>query len=934
MPDPGRERRNGPVAFGVGQYEARRALSGDHQRVQVRPVEHPRYTRVDIPGDHVTRRAQVVVLSALAVSPALAAGPASAEAAWRFPTPTGQPARAAPGWYELEVPGGAAALAEAAGLPSRTEPWRLVSQIARRVHAPYGEGRLFPRAVDRIAAHLDAVSGPGAPVPGGGTAARPVETIPLPLPPDTWHRALALTSPGNGALLRALVTDRAAALLYRGLLCLDAPTLASISDGHAIARIAARHAEVFALVAPAFRVRAGRVAAPGGGAEQAAWQAVVGAPLGDPPRFLLGLLGRDDGRLAMLYSDLAALDPLRQAWAMALDGTANERLDRLRRWQRLAASQPDWWRDAGGPFLRRDNDLTAALAAVSLAEGGRLAPSDRRGFWKAVFDGATREAEDARVADAPWLVEQVTGVDPGKGRQRLLALRFAQRVFGAAHESALPDVIRALHGLRAFPALAPILERLGVSDAALHAAAAARATGLSRGPASRLPDAVAPFQGVLALVDRAHRAGVLTTVDSQEAVRGLLAASAHDDADAVGLARWLDSALLPLLAARTGSVTGTPAEEIVVRALAGKRPAERLPEIHWEGLPYRVDIAGAEAARIGAVRRAQEAPNLDEALAACSPTASTRAARCRAPLAQALAALAYAAHLPAPVAGVSERTARRHQFGEAQAGAPTVASAAWSLPEAVSSPDSGWHLAGSLLGLDLALAQRRLSRADSVPPSSAPTLDPSDRQALAEAAALVEPAALDDTARDAMAAALERGHTRVAQALGDPSARELLVADLGVYPPALLDWAARRGPPTWSSLFTLADLLRLGEADLDALAAWGLPARRGSARLTPRLPTDPLDERALAGRPHQGALGEQVADLNLRIAEALSRKGLPARLAGPMLLRAAQDLIDEAEPAYAGDCRTVALAARDLSEHRIDDYVSALVGSVLVPVVE
>jgi len=272
----------------------------------------------------VTRRAQVAVLSALALGPSLLSSPPSADAAPRETAPADLPLTSAAAWHDLEVPGGVTALALAAGLPERTEPWRLISQIARRVHAPYGEGRLSPGAVDRIAAHLDRLASSGASVPGGGTAARPFETVPLPLSPDLWRRALRVSSPGDLGLLRTLVTEPAAAMLYSGLVRLDGSALAAISDERTIARLAARHADVFALLAPAFRVRASRVAPPGGEMEEAAWEAVVGAPLGDPPRFLLVLLGRDGGRLAPLYArpgpSRSTREPTRESSGCAAGG--------------------------------------------------------------------------------------------------------------------------------------------------------------------------------------------------------------------------------------------------------------------------------------------------------------------------------------------------------------------------------------------------------------------------------------------------------------------------------------------------------------------------------------------------------------------------------------------------------------------------------------
>jgi len=83
---------------------------------------------------------------------------------------------------------------------------------------------------------------------------------------------------------------------------------------------------------------------------------------------------------------------------------------------------------------------------------------------------------------------------------------------------------------------------------------------------------------------------------------------------------WLDTQVLPSLepvsephAERAG--TRGSAEATLLAALAGVSDGASLPEIEWEGLHYRVDVAGAEFSRLVQVRRKQGGYALDDALA-------------------------------------------------------------------------------------------------------------------------------------------------------------------------------------------------------------------------------------------------------------------------------------------------------------------------------
>src|SRR5262249_37411829 len=152
---------------------------------------------------------------------------------------------------------------------------------------------------------------------------------------------------------------------------------------------------------------------------------------------------------------------------------------------------------------------------------GVLAFPDRQALWVAAF-GDERDAdpdwrarvERSRPADAAWLAERIAAVDANVGRSRLLMLAFAQRLFGEAERSgAAPDsgdLLAALRGFGRYRALALTLERMGIRDVAVHAAAARQAERLSEaGAGQRARDSLAQFQGAVMLIERAWHAGTL-----------------------------------------------------------------------------------------------------------------------------------------------------------------------------------------------------------------------------------------------------------------------------------------------------------------------------------------------------------------------------------------------------------------------------------------
>jgi hypothetical protein len=770
----------------------------------------------------------------------------------------------------------------------------------------------------------------------GESPAEPLGSLPLPLSPDLWRKAVFQNTVAPAGLVRALVTDPQAALLYRGLSALDDATLRAIGDAETVEVLHRRHAALFSLVAPSFRIDRDRVAVPGGYDAAVAWQSYVGASILKPAEFLLRLLDRDDGRAALLFDALRRTDEGKERWALGLatapadPQAVTERLKDLRE---IHSGAPHlWWLGERGPFSRPPVDLGRVLAAVRLSPEGRfLGPADRA-FWEAAF--ADTPPEPGTVADgpvtAPWLLERLANAPLAVGLRGMDTLRFVQRRFPAVSNDATGDVLAAARGFARYRTLALVLERIGVEDPALYAAASRRAGRLSSvADRARAPAALAQFQGALALLDGARVARVLDRPTAVRLVRELVAVDSTDEGYGRRMAEWLAGRMVPALREATGAPAGDDAEDVVVAALAGvRRGAPAAPRVEWEGLSYVVDVPAADAARIRAVRARQPGDRLGAALTRKSETA----------VAEALVGLTYAAQLPHPDTPLIGDVASRHDFGERDQEEGSGGLAAWSVPREVSGPEIRWHVHGALLALDVGLAARRLRRAHAEPPGQVPRLNVADRQSFAETAALLQPAALTDEDRDAIAAALSRGRARVRGAASDPYERARLLTAFAGRPLRReeIRRIAETAPGTLGDAFTLGELLALGRegstasAD-DALAAWGTPGLRDDATLALRLPrTDAHDD--LAGRRGDGRLGATVPDLNLRVAEALAEMRLPARLAPAILAFAVQDLIDEVQPAYLEDAATIARYAREIPKTRLEDYVSSLVGGgPLVP---
>jgi hypothetical protein len=218
-------------------------------------------------------------------------------------------------------------------------------------------------------------------------------------------------------------------------------------------------------------------------------------------------------------------------------------------------------------------------------------------------------------------------------------------------------------------------------------------------------------------------------------------------------------------------------------------------------------------------------------------------------------------------------------------------------------------------------ALRRIS-ADRV--LQAPTLGSNERETFAVGFALINPFALSDAARDAIAAAIDRGRRRAAM-LRNPEDAAAVADELRMdgWRRRSLRWTIANEPGRVESLLSLRELMALGGmpagVDLDPWGTSALPSLGCHCTQMPAPGGLPL----VTGRRQVGLLATAVPDLNLHVARTLFRLRLPARLAKYVLSAAVLDFVDEVRGTGTDDWLSLVRGAAAVSQERIEDYVAA-----------
>jgi hypothetical protein len=903
-----------------------------------------------------------------------------------------------------------------------------------RLQADRGD-RQKRRRADLASAGLDvdalvASANTGEPI----TLSLKTDSVPLPLSPETWTGMLRVPEKLAGSLLTGLLGDRGGALVYLGLLGADAPTREFFERNPQLLKqiVESDRAAVLAAIGQGIRVAGGRVAVPGGAAAEPLWQEVAGESPGRPDRFLLRLLDKDGGRLALLYAAVHALDAPHQAFVLGtwIPG-ADARADRFRALYGAHVRLLAIWDPVARPFVRSLYDGPHVLAMTAVDASGRaLGPVSVR-LWRKVFAAAGVPDDPAGelgipnsegFVDAAWLLQFLADVDQSFTirRSRIEAWLFAQRAYDAVPLGQLPDVLVALRGFLRYGVLLGTLDRMGVHDPRIHAAAVRQADRLSRiKDRERAAVALGLFQASVSIVERARTARTLDVDASESLLLSLFGLPMTDDGEYLGgVGWWMDTVLLPAVASRlplrqyardvTAEVMALTADELLLPAMAGRALGlADSPDLGlWlEGLPYTVDVAAAELARMQAVRERQRGvpiePGLQLARAASRLAAPgvtlaqvpqlaaelDRAARAVVPLrgpgmvwldanwyrkeissaagdirqlkkpgdlkklprialpflqvadrllAQAALSLAYAAVLrdPQSTALMDGDPAPRHDWAFGALDANEHQAPSWREP--VADRAGGWHLTGSILGADLALAVEGLRRVSVDRFPAPPTLSDAEQQTVAEGVSLVVPFDQSDADRDGLVGALTAGRRSLEAvqrqpALWPAAADAMQIRD---FRRELLPWAIANEPDALPLLLSLGELVQLGQPSFGpatAPHAWGAPGRAYDGRWSLRYPV-PLTLDLLAGRKGGSLTVGLAPDLMLSVAEAMHARRVPAALTRAVLECAARDAIDELQLQYYDDWITLIGHLR-VVEGRLDEYLASLTsGGPLRPV--
>ncbi|MEW5983210.1 MAG: hypothetical protein AB1806_12695 [Acidobacteriota bacterium] len=523
----------------------------------------------------------------------------------------------------LDVPGGATALAEAAGLdPALPRARVMLASIRALYELPDGVDEHADARRERMHAYLDGLR------PGPNAAP---DLVPLPLSEVSWEKMLR--SGRETPLLVRILRDRNAALLYYGLSALDGPTREWLESRPGLLRAlrSDRRAALMAAFGRSLRVRDGRIQVPGGPAAEPFWAALVGERPDVPERFFLRLLDGDRGRVALFYDSLGHLEPGQLAFALSLPTR-----DPNRRQERFAALYHRAGRSLAGfdpgvrPFDRVAYDLAHLLLMSRVTPEGELGGPDSAALWNVALAGSGIP-DDPRAAltghdltetlDAAGLAALVSIPDAAVRRLRAETWFFGQRVFGLTAETEYPDVLVALRAMAQYKALMLTLERMDVVRPGTYVLAVRQAERISaiRDP-RRARIELAQFQGALGILERARFSRVLDAAQAEGLVRSLCAASREPPIrEGSPIAIWIEDELLAAIRRRFGSqpagLPDRPIEGLVLGAMSGLRSADAAgPTLQWEGLRYRVAPGAGELRRLLAIRARQGGPSLDAAL--------------------------------------------------------------------------------------------------------------------------------------------------------------------------------------------------------------------------------------------------------------------------------------------------------------------------------
>ena len=287
---------------------------------------------------------------------------------------------------------------------------------------------------------------------------------------------------------------------------------------------------------------------------------------------------------------------------------------------------------------------------------------------------------------------------------------------------------------------------------------------------------------------------------------------------------------------------------------------------------------------------------------------------------------AYAAAL-GPRDGLSisaPEAASRHDFG--LRGGLGGWAAAWRPPSAGTDFTQRWRVVGSILNLDVTLADFSLTRLSSKFPARKPTLNEVDKRVFIDTVALIRPTALTDRDRDAIAAAIKNGRTRLSAVKTPADVHALVdIVGLSAQRETLLSWTVTHEPARVAAALSPSELFWLGAGDVvpAALDAWGVPAGARLGCLCVQV-LAPRPWEIYTGRWNTGMTASAFPDLNLRLAELLSDLHMPAALLAPVLAGATPDFVNAVVSRDPDDRRGLVEFVQSLKAERVEQYLALL----------
>lgn len=764
-------------------------------------------------------------------------------------------------------------------------------------------------------------------------------SIAAPLTANHWRDVMQLNDRAD--LFGALINNRPAMLVCAATAGTDPSMRALLDRDRGLLRWIVRTApSAFWVAARGLKVEKDRVVVPGGADAEPIWESLAEMKVTRPADFIRALLTIDAGRLAWFYDAIGTMSTERLAVAMGPLPVSSQ-TQAMRALYSAFKNADSNWKLEEHPFLRGTTDPWIVASHVDIANG-TIAPPAQQWFWEALFDRSdlprravnTIERQPATPVTFAWLTQQIATSSARERRDRFEMVRFAQGVFAGADGDRLTDAMVALGGYRRYRAILLTLDRMEVATPRVYARvieAARRVDDELSGRDER--NAVVAFQFAIAVLERARYTDAIDLATVERLLTSLAnaidppadAAKPKDGRPFTVITQWMLGPMLeglpPLVQPDQWTAAKTAYESRLLQALAGQPEVTDAPEVTWEGLDYRVDFFSGEHARLKRIREQIESPGLDAALEANDQDK----------IASALLALIYTPALgdPEGPALLGGDIAQRHNFGLTGPAGMRRESMAWSLPREQVGDGSPWHIEGSILGLDIALARLALRRiADNEMPV-APTINLNDQLTFARTVMTLNPRALKDADRDRIVASIARGRARVADA-GSDVAQVTALAQEARLPAAVLQalpWTLTRMPDAAPSLFALRDLFWLGRPDLPAatLDHWGVYSESLDNRLRTAMPP-PAPWDNYGGRADGGLIATQAPDLVLRMAQETASLKLPAQLVPSLLMYAAQDYWHDVESRFPDDWPGMTRQALALSSSRVEDYVAALAG--------